>query len=1057
MSEPLLARYDFLAHYRRGAVADLDNPDPLSGPLPARGALQAALTVHSTAGSDARDDPTATPISLLGPGDVVGIDPRHVIRTEPRNGTMNFEPNYLAGIDFDHPELPWLFTPAAPTGDRVRPWIALLALADGEFTPSPRAPSPLPAIEISSTALLPDLNDSWAWAHVQVSGGMGTSTVEALQTNEPGRVQSRLLCPRRLTPRTRYTAFLVPAFDLGVKAGLGEDASGAQAQPGWSQAAAASIVLPVYYRFEFQTAAAGDFESLVRALVPRVMPGRVGIRPMAVDRPGWGMPSAGAPLGLGGALRSVQTQDSAWADPERSTFQNALASELNRSGYRLDDPAHDPVVEPPLYGRWHAAKSVLNPAGAGWFEQLNADPRPRATGGMGTRVVVEEHNQLMHAAWEQVDGIRRANQFVRQAQLAQAASHAVLDKHFAGASPGMVLALTQPLHSKLLASPRTVAATIDASRLPPAAVSPAFRRVACDRGAIARRQARGGERRSGLVTRLASGEITPLPPYRGPDGMVVMRQRPADAQGARGPLRPQAAAPSPFAPAWLAVVAVLVVLALIAAILTGGALAWVAFAVVVAAAVALVAARAQRTPAGADHFPDGPAAPAAVAAPTHELTGGVTEQDLTPEAFLHAPAWPDFHVVESRNGSGAGSAPIRGPVSAGAVDSPAGQAFRRAAAAVAQVLRLPPPEIAVRPRLDVASLAETVLGRVNPRVTVPAWAQARIAIEPGVGRTDWDPLRLDEVMAAPDFPQPMYEPLRDLDQELLLPGLELIPRDTVSLLLENRRFIEGYMVGLNHEMARQLLWNSYPTDQRGSPFRQFWDVRGYVPTPADPTDPAALVEQLKDIPPVHRWPLTHALGHNPNRVGANDSLVLLVRGELLRRYPNTVVYACRAVWSKSAQRHDIPDPEVHRHPQFRGTLTPDITFFGFDLTVDEARGNPSDKDNSPGWFFVFQEQPTEPRFGLEPELDPFAQPTVKEWNDLTWGHLATDAGALAQLRYAKASAPLHGTIGLTTNPDGENPGDVDNHWGTDAAQMAFITMRRPVRVAIHAEMMLPSP
>ena len=32
------------------------------------------------------------------------------------------------------------------------------------------------------------------------------------------------------------------------------------------------------------------------------------------------------------------------------------------------------------------------------------------------------------------------------------------------------------------------------------------------------------------------------------------------------------------------------------------------------------------------------------------------------------------------------------------------------------------------------------------------------------------------------------------------------------------------MVGLNHEMARELLWREYPTDQRGSYFRQFWDA-----------------------------------------------------------------------------------------------------------------------------------------------------------------------------------------------------------------------------------------
>ena len=43
------------------------------------------------------------------------------------------------------------------------------------------------------------------------------------------------------------------------------------------------------------------------------------------------------------------------------------------------------------------------------------------------------------------------------------------------------------------------------------------------------------------------------------------------------------------------------------------------------------------------------------------------------------------------------------------------------------------------------------------------------------------------------------------------------------------------MVGLNHEFARELLWREYPTDQRGSYFRQFWDVRGFLDEPSGST------------------------------------------------------------------------------------------------------------------------------------------------------------------------------------------------------------------------------
>ena len=52
-------------------------------------------------------------------------------------------------------------------------------------------------------------------------------------------------------------------------------------------------------------------------------------------------------------------------------------------------------------------------------------------------------------------------------------------------------------------------------------------------------------------------------------------------------------------------------------------------------------------------------------------------------------------------------------------------------------------------------------------------------------------------------------------------------------------------MGLNHEFARELLWRE-PTDQRGSTFRQFWDVRGFFNAVNLMTR-----AELRDIPPLH--------------------------------------------------------------------------------------------------------------------------------------------------------------------------------------------------------------
>ncbi len=168
------------------------------------------------------------------------------------------------------------------------------------------------------------------------------------------------------------------------------------------------------------------------------------------------------------------------------------------------------------------------------------------------------------------------------------------------------------------------------------------------------------------------------------------------------------------------------------------------------------------------------------------------------------------------------------------------------------------------------------------------------------------------------------------------------------------------MVGLNHEMARQLLWNDYPTDQRGSYFRQFLDVSSYVPEPSDPTDPAALSELLKDIPPINTWPLTVRLGDHPNRTDVPlDNVVLLVRGEIFKRYPNAVVFAAKAIRTGDTLDIDESDDSAYKYHIFRGELSDYITFLGFNLSKEDARGGTTDAPY--GYFFVFQQQPSERR------------------------------------------------------------------------------------------------
>ena len=240
-------------------------------------------------------------------------------------------------------------------------------------------------------------------------------------------------------------------------------------------------------------------------------------------------------------------------------------------------------------------------------------------------------------------------------------------------------------------------------------------------------------------------------------------------------------------------------------------------------------------------------------------------------------------------------------------------------------------------------------------------------------------------MAAPEFDTPMYEPLRDLGHDWLLPGAGRDPtrdghRGAAQPVASSRRT----WLGLSYEMGRELLFHEYPTDQRGTYFPQFWDVRGALTPSLVPADPAG----LHDIRPIHSWQPDAGLGVNVGRTPPPpDHLVLLVKGELLRRFPDTLVSAVEAAVGPDGLR---TLGSATLHPMFSGRLEPDIAFFGFDLSIGRARGG----TNNLGWFFVLAEHPTEPRFGLDVDNGEFAgRPTA--WADLNWAHLAAseqDAG-----------------------------------------------------------------
>ncbi|MEJ8823736.1 hypothetical protein WKW80_17120 [Variovorax humicola] len=923
------ANLSFLPWVRQGAAAAITTPDSLGAGQRAVADLSAVLSVNGSAA------PPVT-VRLRGPADVVGIDANQIVRRDPRPGSIDFEPNYFAGIEFDRPDFPWLFTPAgADANGKLRPWLCLVVVRkqDG-VSLGPTVDAPCTALQIagpaSLAAELPNLVDSWAWAHAQAVAGSAAQVGAALQ-GAPALSLSRLLCPRILVANTDYIACVVPTFELGRKAGLGLPITDAELvaanalAPAWAATTRLPLQLPVYHHWEFRTGEGGDFESLVRQLKARPAPADLGRRPMDISQPGFELPPDfphPTTLGLEGALQPADTPDAPapWAEETAQPFQAALADIINTPGHgELADPDADPLLTPPLYGRWHAARSIVARGVAKWLDQLNLDPRARTVAAFGTRVVQEHQEALMAAAWEQAADLQRANQRMRQMQMSLAVGNSLHARHFANLGAETLLRIGAPAFARIRTmaagdtAPRTMVAHMADKALPVAATSPAMRRIGRERGPFTRRIAAQGLTRSTTLTWVAKL-----------GGGLTFNAPPATDQ----------------------------------------------------ATIDAVRARV----------------PSATIRPYREVTQALIDG---------LSGRPNFQVMPE-------GAPINVPQVTVMILLPDNQAAHDFRLAASEHLgRVNPGRrkfIFAPGPIAMAELKDAVVAQTQPRQTLVAMARAAVSVGakavPPVDTPASAAVGIDTIMAAPTFRQPMYEPLRDLSQDMLLPGLQTVLPDSVIGLKTNRRFVEAYMVGLNVEMARELLWRGFPTDQQGTCFDQFWDVR-------------AAATPRPDIGPLHLWgdrPLA-----DPATAPVREQFVMLMRSTLLRRYPNAIVYAVSGFTDPNGMRQPSDDPLAEVMPSFSGTMAPDVSFFGFDITTEQATG----ADGHAGYYIVIQEHPTEPRFGLDEDT-----PTGGA------SHLAVAGGP-------PAGVPLGGL-----------------QWGRNGAHMAGIVRQLPVRISIHASQLV---
>jgi hypothetical protein len=162
------AVYSFLPWLRHGLGAQITS----SGPQRPQIKVNLQL-VGDNLGGGTSTVPVTQTVDLYGPGDVQGIDSRVVIRVEPRDLTMNYEPNYLPHIEFYDEDYPWRYTPGPNDGEQLLPWLTLVVLeVEVEFKDNKTLPGqPLPTITVANLNLLPDPAGLWAWGGRTGSSG----------------------------------------------------------------------------------------------------------------------------------------------------------------------------------------------------------------------------------------------------------------------------------------------------------------------------------------------------------------------------------------------------------------------------------------------------------------------------------------------------------------------------------------------------------------------------------------------------------------------------------------------------------------------------------------------------------------------------------------------------------------------------------------------------------------------------------------------------------------------------------------------------------------------
>ncbi len=898
-------------------------------------------------------------IDLVGPADIANIARSAIVRTEPLDRDVHVEWNFLPYVEFYDEDFAWRYTPDAPDAKgNLRPWLALVVLKETEFSDLPSRRGALSAIRLQADALPPSA-DAHLWAHMHTGQHAGVTDLDKILVQiadnfpkDPDGFTCRLLSPRRLDKLTMYHAFLVPAFESGRLAGLGEDFSKIPArQAAWTDVnRPTSMDFPVYFRYSFATTDV-SFEDLLSKMKTTSANTQVGTRDMDTSQPGYIKADGSAPvspttlvpqtippsvMGMEGALRTPNTKSTPYTvNGVFDGFQKDVSALLDKydnnssattTPYGMATMNGDPVLTIPLYGHPYAnpratpfvpSPTPIQRDGKNWYTNINLDPRNRVAAGLGTQVVQQGQEALMQSAWIQLEHLQGArNNIVAVGTIMRRLTDRLVNENLVPAEDFVSMARNSLSRIKmqntaaLTTASTTVLQQMTFTSTPNALINSATRRLTSNNGKLANRLSSASTATSFTANTTVLKQINTT-------------FTTSNLQILRFPFIKIGVPSAIFVPPTLT--------------------------------------------------------------PTQEAFYAAYNNLMAriPPAPTSMPSVLNFNFIQAR-------------------------------------------------QLIYSAAAVSAMQFYKAQISLPKSQAAAISKPPA------------EVVGQPVFYESLYKRLLALDKEWLLPNLNLIENNTITLLETNAAFINAYMLGANQELAHEMLWREYPADLSTTFFRNFWDA-------ADGNTPP----QYFDIEPIEKW---LNLPTPPRQSsGSSSKLVLTLRGDLLKKFPNTVIFMMRLTRNNQGELQfnqqggagggggtgsgsgggNTPRFEF---PNFKAELPPDLQFIGFNVTTSEVNNSNADKSE---WFFVLMEPVGEARFGLDADYRPNSGTTGYSRNDLAWTHLKNPD--LPNFITA-SNKPNMGAIQM--------PLAEKNLWGSDAAAMAALLFQQPFAVIIKASDLL---